>query len=846
MANNQWLYEKYDGFEDITGSPAEIPPDITGALKYPLREYQEIAFKRFIHYFEKDQKSSNHIMFEMATGAGKTLLMAALMLYLYKKGYRHFIFFVNSTTILEKTKANFATIANAKYLFADSITLDSKRITINQIENLDEAASDDLNIIFTTIQGLHTTLGSPRENAVTFDDLAQYKLVLLGDEAHHLQTQSKQQELELAASWEQTVERVFKGNSDNVLLELTATAELNKDSIAAKYRDKLLYRYPLANFCSDGYSKSIGLIINKSDNRYRMLLALLVNQFRREVGAAEGISLKPVLLFKSTTIKESKDNQQEFLKILEELKDTDIEEALQQTKMNSEQSPLIDAMLAHWQQKQVVQIIHTLIAEFTIGTIINVNDDKEKGQQQLQLNSLEDRNNPVRVIFAVNKLNEGWDVLNLFDIVKLFETKNPKQTTQEAQLIGRGARYYPFSKDKHDDNYFTRKYDAETSHPLRFLETLHYHTKDNSAFITNLNKQLEEQGLLQEKNFKEVSLKLKKNFEKSAIYREGVIFVNRKLHRKDTLKEYLDKRATTIPELLEPMRVVFSNPEKLNVKVNIYTKVEEKDIAETAHGEFIHTRTKKMEDMPYAIFYKALSKNKFYCLDELGILLNIQSMRDIYTRYLNVIITFAYDDEKLAKQEPTADDKLQGVIAFLDKLQKSLLITEYIGSEFGPKQLREVFKNKKLTISKNKEVMEHTFEYFAQDKIIGTDEEKSLIQYIDGYLSQIDNIKTAWLIRNEHHFTLYKFDDGRGFQPDFVLLIQKKDNTFLTYQLFIEPKGKHLQDFDRWKEKFMRQINEKYPEPIQIKTKKQRIIGLPFYNAEMPNNFIEQLENQLK
>ncbi|MDA0062985.1 DEAD/DEAH box helicase family protein [Brachyspira hyodysenteriae] len=31
-------------------------------------------------------------MFNMATGSGKTLIMASLILYLYEKGYRNFLF----------------------------------------------------------------------------------------------------------------------------------------------------------------------------------------------------------------------------------------------------------------------------------------------------------------------------------------------------------------------------------------------------------------------------------------------------------------------------------------------------------------------------------------------------------------------------------------------------------------------------------------------------------------------------------------------------------------------------------------------------------------------------------
>ena len=40
-------------------------------------------------------------MFNLATGTGKTLLMASTILYYYNKGYKHFIFFVNQNNILE-------------------------------------------------------------------------------------------------------------------------------------------------------------------------------------------------------------------------------------------------------------------------------------------------------------------------------------------------------------------------------------------------------------------------------------------------------------------------------------------------------------------------------------------------------------------------------------------------------------------------------------------------------------------------------------------------------------------------------------------------------------------------
>src|SRR5699024_4702758 len=71
----------------------------------------------------------------------------------------------------------------------------------------------------------------------------------------------------------------------------------------------------------------------------------------------------------------------------------------------------------------------------------------EKGHYEA-LNSLESPLNLYRVIFAVARLTEGWDVLNLFDIVRLSDDPkvkgNEATTISEAQLIGRGARYYTF------------------------------------------------------------------------------------------------------------------------------------------------------------------------------------------------------------------------------------------------------------------------------------------------------------------------------------------------------------------------------------------------------------------
>ena len=58
---------------------------------------------------------------------------------------------------------------------------------------------------------------------------------------------------------------------------------------------------------------------------------------------------------------------------------------------------------------------------------------KEKTDSNVEalLNSLEDKNNHIRAIFTVDRLTEGWDVLNLFDIIRLYQGQNSGGSTKK-------------------------------------------------------------------------------------------------------------------------------------------------------------------------------------------------------------------------------------------------------------------------------------------------------------------------------------------------------------------------------------------------------------------------------
>jgi type III restriction enzyme len=179
---------------------------------------------------------------------------------------------------------------------------------------------------------------------------------------------------------------------------------------------------------------------------------------------------------------------------------------------------------------------------------------------------------------------------------------------------------------------------------------------------------------------------------------------------------------------------------------------------------------------------------------------------------------------------------------------------EYKGTkEFTPYMLKDKFMDKKLnfSIEENSEkeygksmndATETAFHldlsvrgWHVFDDCYGTSEEKLLVQYIDKKYDDLrKKYSEVYLIRNERHFKLYNFDDGRALEPDFVLyLIGKEEINTMHYQVFIEPKGSHLLKADEWKEQFLMQIHDNFKVEHLFSNKQYSVWGLPFYNKEL-------------
>lgn len=848
-----FLYEQLDTLRNF-GSYTEIPPYIQENIssRFELRPYQIGAFENFINYFENDKmcRKPTQTLFHMATGSGKTMIMAGLMLYLYQKGYRNFLFFVNLSNIVNKTKENFLNSLSTKYLFADEIRLNGERVPIKEVSNFQYSDENAINICFTTTQGLHTDMWYAKENALSFDDFVGRKIVLISDEAHHLNADTKKMSKEEAdnyRSWEQTVRRIFETNKDNVLLEFTATCDINNPMIRAEYENKIVYDYPLSKFRADGYSKEIKSLRTDVEKMERALQAIMLSQYRLKVFQDHRLSIKPVVLFKSAKIDESNEFMENFIKTVSFLTGDELRRISELTDNET-----LHKAYGYFERNGISfdQLAQELREDFSAEHCISANDDKEATAKQIALNSLEDISNPYRAVFEVKKLDEGWDVLNLFDIVRLYETRQSggkkisPATVSEAQLIGRGARYCPFQIDAEQEK-FRRKYDADVDNPLRICEELYYHCHNDSRYIAELNKALREIGA--EIDHEPVEYILKDSFKADSLYIDGLVFINDRIEksRKDVCG-----LIPLVREKVYSVKLSTGSSGEDTIFGAAHTLTERQ-----AETYVYRTTISKIAQMNYAIVHKALCKYNVFKFNTLkSYFPNLKSTREFitstdYLGAINIEITSKY-------VTPKPQILFRACINVLEKIAESVSSIEvaYEGTtEFRPTYIRDMFKDKRcnytvlhdggIGVSQNDMSVPGAWkidlskeEWFAFEDNFGTSEEKAFVAYFKTFVPELQKkYDKVFLVRNERQLHIYSFDSGERFEPDYLLFLRKNNGAgYEQLQVFIEPKGSHLVENDKWKEEFLLEIKDKaVSTKIFVDDNLYRIWGFHFFNTEV-------------
>ena len=880
----RFTYEKYDtaqkdGFRNFR---EDIPDYITKNLRHPLRPYQEEAIGRYLYYKDYDSTYPEQVLFNMATGSGKTLLMAAIILEKYYQGERNFIFFVNNENIITKTRSNFITSSDNKYLFAEKIMMNHQVVNIREVEDFSDAHEESINIVFTTIQKLHQDLNTPRENRLSYEQFEDISVVLLADEAHHFNAGLNKEIDDENISWTTTIANIQQKAKKSSIFEFTATIDLSDKDIATKYEKSLIFKYDLKEFRLDKYSKDVLFHLVDGDLKIRMLNAILISQYRKRIALKNGINLKPLVMFKSEKITANKDNLKLFNELLEELTPEMIQQQKSMIKLNTaKRINILQKALEYFEYSDITlnDLIEELREDFRLERLMLIDGKNKMKDNLILINTLEHPSNEIRAIFAVDMLNEGWDVLNLFDIVRLYDKRDGKQTAKgfipgrttnaEKQLIGRGARYYPFTLNNHQEDKYTRKFDDNENTELRVIEQLHYHAANNPKYISEIKMVLRTSGILEEESTVERELKLKDSFKNSRTYTKGVVWMNERLSYSEALKVRQESLFDTkfIPESIE-VKLPTSSIRGFSVFEDDEITALEEDLRNVTfkYGKVIGTN----------ITRHAINQNKNYTFDKLqkaiiglpSISVFMDDLKDIEVTVIGNII-----DEKSL----TPDQKLFIAQSLLTKMESSLIPMEekFIGSdEFKPYPIHKVFEDniiRKYTIQENSnsefgisqknagstQYFENIDEltWYAYDDNFGTSEEKLLVRSIKSLMITLEKQwSDIYLLRNEKGVRIFNFSDGQAFEPDFLLFANDKKTGNISWQIFIEPKGSQFLDSNNtfknskegWKEAFLNEITERSESKVLIDDDKYRIIGLPFFNDKnTKSEFVNALKNVL-
>ncbi len=522
-------------------------------------------------------------------------------------------------------------------------------------------------------------------------------------------------------------------------------------------------------------------------------------------------------MFKSERIEDSKENQERFNAFLENLSLLDLENFFN----HSRNAFFKDAKNFFDKQHYTPNLAALLQTKFKKSVQINTNNEKELEKGMLLLNSLEDRQNPKRVIFSVDKLNEGWDVLNLFDIVRLKNKASQKDTTKDAQLIGRGARYYPFSYNDLKPNqieFYQRKFDL--FNPLSALERLDYHAIYDSEFIAKLKKELQDLGLgIIDGNKEKQTISLKPTKRFKCYYASNTKNKNKNLFNKD----YTDPVKVKLQSLHVPLFAFGVREKKVDFK-------EENKGDKTSY--IPHT----LDKIPLNYFLKALNLKN----------LDFKTLKKAFKKHaFNNKVGFieCYISQlktNFHKNQKFDDNKILLKLAvYIIENLKDTLLKEQDKYDVSALELKEFeTHNRILSASElEKDIPLYEWLLFKNMRKLDSDLEREFLDFINDHKEVLDKKFKEWcVLRNDHFTELKVFCNienspyyAQGFEPDFILFAQTHSDEFLGFTCYMEAKGEHLEHFSAWKEEFLKMLENA---ALESHNKKLDLKGLPFFTLK--------------
>lgn len=344
------------------------------------------------------------LVLNLATGAGKTYVMAAFIEYLRRQGHPNVMVVTPTKVVQDKTVLDFS---EGSHRYIGGFDVPPRLVTPGDVSNLrvDNVASDlfvgegaSMLYVFNVQQLFPPKDGG--KNVATGDEAARRKtwkfqedsgalaqrlidtedLVIIADESH------------LFGSTAKTFRKSLTSLKPAVTVGLTASPDKGDD---------VVYRYPLWRAIQDGYVKQPVLVYRESgyDSEDRQLQdALSLLAIKEEAYAnyraahPNGKQTKPLLFVVCSGVPHA----------------TEVAERLRGPGFVSD--PL---------------------------AVLQVDNEHNDNTTQSFLRYLDTDNSPVRVIVSVNKLREGWDTKRIAVMCTL-RTMGSEVLTQ--QVMGRGLR----------------------------------------------------------------------------------------------------------------------------------------------------------------------------------------------------------------------------------------------------------------------------------------------------------------------------------------------------------------------------------------------------------------------
>ena len=374
------------------------------AASFGLRKANIRALDALTKRLEHQDTGDEPAVMDMATGAGKTYVMAAFIEYLRRQGHRNVMIVTPGLVVQKKTVANF-TAGSRKYIAgapveANVITPDNYTTTHTAQADFTESGASNIYVFNVqqliapnTLEG-ETKSGGRQATArgirkfseyvgVLYDDLAALDdLVILADE-HHLYSASAKAFNAAIRDLKPAVTVGFTasaGDGDDVVFRYTLREAIADKSV----------KQPVIAYRKDGYG---------DNGRYQQLkdaLALLDVKARHyEVYAdahPDKAPITPVMLVVCEDIAHAKD--------VEEM----------------------------------------LVSPDFFGdpyAVLRVDSDSMTDEKATLLDGLDSPDSPVRAVVSVNKLKEGWDTRSIAVMVTLRAMDSDILTQQ---TLGRGLR----------------------------------------------------------------------------------------------------------------------------------------------------------------------------------------------------------------------------------------------------------------------------------------------------------------------------------------------------------------------------------------------------------------------